>query len=320
MFGIKADWSLDIQERYFTIDDYEGNEARWCDGCGDHAVLATAHRILRDAQLPPEKSVFISGIGCSSRMPHYMATYGLHGTHGRALPLACGVKSRRPELDVWVATGDGDCFSIGAGHWIHAVRYNMDMTILIFDNQIYGLTKKQTSPTSPIDLKTNTHPEGSFLDALNPLTVTLGITNASFVAQVIDWNPPLLYETLKAAHEHKGTSFVRIIQRCPVFVDGITKELQNDSSKLLLLKHHDGIPVAAGLERLFPESREHDPSDMTTALDIARDETTKGIIPVGLLYKNEDIPCYSDLSALGHDITDEDKIAATNKALDAFAI
>ncbi len=320
MFGIKADWSLDIQERYFTLDDYEGNEARWCSGCGDHAVLATAHRILRDAQLPPEKSVFVSGIGCSSRMPHYMATYGLHGIHGRALPLACGVKSRRPDLDVWVATGDGDCYSIGAGHWIHAVRYNMDMTVLIFDNQIYGLTKKQTSPTSPIELKTNTHPEGASLDAMNPNTVTLGITNASFVAQVVDWNPPLLHETLKAAHAHKGASFVRIIQRCPVFVDSITKELQEDASRLRLLTHENGIPVAKGVEKLFPDSVEHDPSDMAGALRIARDETEKGIIPVGLLYQNQNIPCYSDLSGQGVETTDEEKIAATNAALDVFAI
>ena len=320
MFGIKADWSLDIQERYFTLDDYEGNEARWCSGCGDHAVLATAHRVLRDAQLPPEKSVFVSGIGRSSRMPHYMATYGLHGLHGRALPLACGVKSRRPDLDVWVATGDGDCFSIGTAHWIHAVRYNMDMTVLIFDNQIYGFTKKQTSPTTPIEFKTRTHPEGSSLDMLNPNTVTLGITNASFVAQVVDWNPPLLHETLKAAHAHKGTSYVRIIQRCPVFVDSITKELQEDSSRLLLLTHEKGIPVAPGVDRLFPETREHDPSDMNSAMEIARDETLKGIIPVGLLYQNREIPCYDELSCIGHDATDEKKIAATNDALDSFAI
>ncbi len=320
MFGIKADWSLDIQERYFTIDDYEGNVARWCDGCGDHAVLATAHRVLRDAQLPPEKSVFVSGIGCSSRMPHYMATYGLHGLHGRALPLACGVKSRRPDLDVWVATGDGDCYSIGAGPWVHAVRYNMDMTVLVFDNQIYGLTKKQTSPTTPIEFPTNTHPEGASIDMMNPNTVTMAITNASFVAQVVDWNPPLLYETIKAAHQHKGSSFVRIIQRCPVFSDSITKELQEDSSRLLLLTHENGIPVAPGIDRLFPESREHDPSDFNQAMAIARDETEKGIIPVGLLYRDASRPCYDDLSTVGHDATDEEKITATNGALDAFAI
>ncbi len=320
MFGMKADWSLDISERYFTLDDYQRAEARWCPGCGDHAVLAASHRVLRDAQMPPEKSVFVSGIGCSSRMPHYVGTYGLHGLHGRALPLACGVKSRRPDLDVWVATGDGDCYSIGAGPWIHAVRYNMDMVVLIFDNQIYGLTKKQTSPTTPLSVPSNTHPEGAILDMLNPNTVTLGITNASFVAQVVDWNPPLLYETIKAAHEHRGSSFVRVIQRCPVFVDEITKELQDDSSRLLLLNHENGIPVGKGVDRLFPQQREHDPSNMADALQIARDETEKGIIPVGLLYQNRDLPCYDDLSSVGIDITDEQKIKGVNEALDQFAV
>ena len=134
MFGLHADWSQEIFERYFTMGDYAGGEARWCPGCGDHAVLTAVQRIMRDEQLKPENSVAVSGIGCSSRLPHYMGTYGFHGLHGRALPLACGVKARRPELDVWVATGDGDCFSIGTAHWIHALRYNMDMTVLVFDN------------------------------------------------------------------------------------------------------------------------------------------------------------------------------------------
>jgi pyruvate/2-oxoacid:ferredoxin oxidoreductase beta subunit/ferredoxin len=214
MFGLKADWSLEVFERYFTMGDYAGGEARWCPGCGDHAVLSAAQRVLRDEQQRPEKSVCVSGIGCSSRMPHYLGTYGFHGLHGRALPVACGVKSRRPDLDVWVATGDGDCFSIGTAHWIHALRYNMDMTLMVFDNAVYGLTKAQTSPTSPAGFKTNTHPFGAILEPVNPLTVTLGVTNVSFVAQVVDWNPPLLYQTLKAAYRHHGTGFVRIIQRC----------------------------------------------------------------------------------------------------------
>ena len=117
MFGLKGDWSLDVKERYFTLEDYCGAEPRWCTGCGDHGILAAVHRVCRDAQLKPEKTVAVSGIGCSSRLPHYMKTYGFHGLHGRALPVACGIKSRRPDLDVWVATGDGDCFSIGAAHW-----------------------------------------------------------------------------------------------------------------------------------------------------------------------------------------------------------
>ena len=140
MFGLKGDWSLEVKDRYFTLDDYSGAVPRWCTGCGDHGILAAVHRVCRESQIAPEKTVAVSGIGCSSRLPHYMKTYGFHGLHGRALPVACGVKSRRPDLDVWVATGDGDCFSIGAAHWIHAMRYNMDITLLVFDNGIYGLT------------------------------------------------------------------------------------------------------------------------------------------------------------------------------------
>jgi len=317
MFGLKADWSLDVFERYFTLGNYAGGEARWCPGCGDFAVLNTVHRILRDAQLPPEQTVAVSGIGCSSRLPHYMGTYGFHGLHGRALPLANGIKARRPDLDVWVATGDGDCFSIGAGHWIHALRYNIDMVVLVFDNAIYGLTKKQTSPTSPTGMTTNTHPQGAPLPALNPLTVTLGVSNISFVAQVMDWNPPMLYQTIKAAHQHKGTSFVRIIQRCPVFSESFCKPLQEDTSQVLLLHHADGIPVDDNVKRVFENQREHDPSDWLGAMEIAHDTRQ---IPMGLLYRNPDAVVYDDISSQGLNKTNAEKLTAINAALDKFAV
>ncbi len=317
MFGLQADWSIEVFDRYFTLGDYAGGEARWCPGCGDHAVLTAVQRIMRDEQLKPEKSVAVSGIGCSSRLPHYMGTYGFHGLHGRALPIACGVKSRRPDLDVWVATGDGDCFSIGTAHWIHALRYNMDMTVLVFDNAVYGLTKKQTSPTSPLGLKTNTHPFGAIMEPLNPLTVTLGITNISFIAQVVDWNPPLLYETIKAAHKHRGTGFVRIIQRCPVYARGFYEELQDDPSRLLLLTHENGIQADKSARRLFPNQLEHDPSDLSRAFTVAADRSK---IPVGLLYHNPDAPCYEDLSSEGVDMTPEDRLAGFNAALDRMTI
>ena len=206
-------WDIEPAPRVCTLDDYKGVEARWCPGCGDHAVLNAVQRLARDKQLPPEKTVVVSGIGCSSRFPHYMSTYGFHGLHGRAFPVACGVRSRRPDLHIFVVTGDGDCCAIGTAHWIHTIRYNMDLTILLLDNNIYGLTKNQTSPTTRIGERSNTHPKGSFLSPLNPISVTLGITNASFVAQTIDWNPPHLYNTIKAAHEHQGLSFVRVLQR-----------------------------------------------------------------------------------------------------------
>ena len=317
MFGLKADWSLDVFDRYFTLGDYAGGEARWCPGCGDFAVLNSTHRVLRDAQMEPEKTVFVSGIGCSSRMPHYVGTYGFHGLHGRALPVANGIKSRRPDLDVWVATGDGDCFSIGAGPWIHSIRLNMDMVVLVFDNGIYGLTKKQSSPTTPMGMKTNTHPNGALMPPLNPLTITLGISNVSYVAQVPDWNAPLLYECIKDAHAHRGTSFVRILQRCPVFSEEFCKPMQDHPESMLLLTHENGIKADDSVKRVFPQHHEHDPADWLGAMALAHDADR---IPLGLLYRNPDAIVYEDLSAQGLDTTNQEKLDAINKALDTFAI
>ena len=146
---------LRMVEDQHELEDYQSGVPRWCTGCGDNAILTAVQRLCRDENLRPEKTVFVSGIGCSSRFPHYMRTYGFHGIHGRALPIAEGVKMARPDLHVFVNTGDGDCCSIGAAHWIHAVRYNMNMTLMLHDNQIYGLTKMQASPTSPIGTKSN---------------------------------------------------------------------------------------------------------------------------------------------------------------------
>ncbi|MEE9271219.1 MAG: thiamine pyrophosphate-dependent enzyme, partial [Candidatus Krumholzibacteria bacterium] len=157
MFGLKNQCILGDEE-YKTLEDYEGGMSRWCPGCGDNGILAATQRLCRDEQLPPEKTVFVSGIGCASRFPHYMNTYGFHGLHGRALPTAEGVKIRRPDLHVFVNMGDGDCCSIGTAHWIHAIRMNMDMVVMLHDNSIYGLTKKQVSPTTPLGWKTNTTP------------------------------------------------------------------------------------------------------------------------------------------------------------------
>ena len=317
MFGLKGDWSLEVKERYFTLEDYSGAEPRWCTGCGDHGILAAVHRVCRDSQVKPEKTVAVSGIGCSSRLPHYKKTYGFHGLHGRALPVACGIKSRRPDLDVWVATGDGDCFSIGAAHWIHAMRYNMDLTLLVFDNGIYGLTKKQTSPTTPLDIPTNTHPHGALLPPLNPLTVTLGITNISFVAQIVDWNAPLRHEVITKAHQHKGTSFVRIIQRCPVYVEAIGKTLQDEPARMKLLTHEKGVQVDDSIKRLFPNHAEHDPSDLAAARALAEDSS---VLPLGILYQNPDAPRYDLMSSAGMQMSVDDKIAGLNQALDQFAI
>jgi 2-oxoglutarate ferredoxin oxidoreductase subunit beta len=253
-------------------------------------------RLCRDEGLRPEKTVFVSGIGCSSRLPHYMRTYGFHGIHGRALPIAEGIKLTRPDLHVFVNTGDGDCCSIGAAHWIHAIRYNMNLTVLLHDNHIYGLTKKQASPTSPVGTKSNTTPRGSYLDAMSPLTVTLGVQNASFVAQAADWIPESLFQIITAAFRHRGLSFVRILQRCPEFVGTMFEPWVHDPQRMLMLTHEDGIQVSPALQKIYRNQVVHDPSDIHRAREIASSEDP---IPVGILYRNPSVPCYEDLRRAG---------------------
>ena len=230
---------LRMHDQHHELEDYQSGVPRWCTGCGDNAILAAVQRLCRDEDLRPEKTMFVSGIGCSSRFPHYMKTYGFHGIHGRALPVAEGIKMARPDLNVFVNTGDGDCCSIGAAHWIHAIRYNMNMTVMLHDNQIYGLTKKQASPTSPRGTKSNTTPRGSYLEGLNPLTVTLGVQNVSFVAQAVDWIPEVLYDIIRAAYHHKGLSFVRILQRCPEWLPKMLDPWVHDPLKTKLLTHEE---------------------------------------------------------------------------------
>lgn len=317
MHGERHEWEAEAQPRTCTLEDYQGATARWCPGCGDHAVLNAVQRLARDKQLPPEKTVVVSGIGCSSRFPHYMKTYGFHGLHGRAFPVACGVRSRRPDLHMFVVTGDGDCCAIGTAHWIHAIRYNMDLTILLLDNNIYGLTKNQTSPTTRTGEKSNTHPRGSELPPLNPLSVTLGINNASFVAQSIDWNPPHLYNTIRAAYEHRGTSFVRILQRCPHFTSHVFAEVQQDMNQVLLLNDEQGIPLDPGLQRLFPNRAAHNPLDLAAARALASRED---VYPVGLLYRNENAARYDFQTSRGIGTSQADKLAATEKWLNRFEV
>ncbi|MDX1584522.1 MAG: thiamine pyrophosphate-dependent enzyme, partial [Thermoanaerobaculia bacterium] len=282
---------VEDDERDFEISDYEGRIARWCPGCGDHSVLTSVQRLLASEQLKPESTVFVSGIGCSSRFPHYVKTYGFHGLHGRALPLATGIKLHRPELDVFVVMGDGDCASIGAGHWMHATRYNMNMTALMLDNNIYALTKKQTSPTTPQGLKSNTQPAGSVLDPLDPLTTALGMTGSSFVAQTAEWVPAHLYATLQAAYRHQGFSFVRILQRCPVYTPEVFQAAAKDPAVTELLVHEDGLNVPS-LESVYKKQIVHDPSNLNKALELAGPTET---IRLGIFYRNEAKPRYEDI-------------------------
>ncbi len=317
MYGIKQDWELEPAPRHFVLEDYTGSVPRWCSGCGDHSVLGALQRLLRDEQLPPEKTVVVSGIGCSSRFPHYMKTYGFHGLHGRPLPVACGVRSRRPDLNLFVVTGDGDCCAIGTGHWIHAIRYNMKMVVMMLDNNIYGLTKMQTSPTTPKGKTSFTHPDGAVMSPINPLSVTLGITNASFVAQSIDWNPAHVYATLQAAHQHPGLAFVRVLQRCPHYMPKEFEIIQQDPTKVLLMQHPDGIHLDDAVARLYKNRVEHDPGDLHGARQLAARED---VVPIGLFYRNASAERYDHAAARGLTMTVDDKVKAAQAELERFLI
>jgi 2-oxoglutarate ferredoxin oxidoreductase subunit beta len=306
-----------LHEEHHSLEDYQGGVPRWCNGCGDNAILAAVQRLCRDEDLSPERTVFVSGIGCSSRFPHYMRTYGFHGIHGRAFPIAEGIKMARPDLNVFVNTGDGDCCSIGAAHWIHAIRYNMNLTVILHDNYVYGLTKKQVSPTSPRGLKSNTTPRGSDLEALNPLSVTLGVQNASFVAQAADWIPEVLYDIVAAAFRHRGFSFIRIIQRCPEFLPELLEPWLHDPQKTLLLTHEDGLRPSPDLTRIYKNQCEHDPLDIDRAREIA---SSVDAIPVGILYRNPDVPCYEDLRKAGQARPAERIRAGLEAELDKFTV
>jgi len=303
------------EDREWTMDDYAGVLARWCPGCGDHAVLTAVERVLETEQLPPEQTVCVSGIGCASRFPHYLKTYGFHGIHGRALPVAMGVKLRRPELNVFVVMGDGDCCSIGAAHWIHTTRYNPDMVVLMLDNGVYGLTKNQTSPTSPRGLPSNTQPRGAFLPPMNPISATLGVSNASFVAQTGDWVPAHLYATILAAHRHRGFAFVRVLQRCPQYTTNLFDSAMRDPGLVELMVHPSGIMLPE-LDRIYKNQVRHDPADLHEAQRLANAD---GKIRLGVFYRNEELPVYEETRAVTSKSASE-KVALLNKELDRHAV
>jgi len=232
-----------------TKKDFQSSsDPRWCPGCGDYSILAQVQTVMPELGIPRENIVFISGIGCSSRFPYYMNTYGFHTIHGRAPAIATGLKMSRPDLQVWMVTGDGDALSIGGNHFIHLMRRNVDIKVLLFNNRIYGLTKGQYSPTSELAKKTKSTPMGSIDAPFNPLHVALG-ANASFVARSIDVDPPHLKATLKRAAEHKGTAFIEIMQNCNVFNDGawqhITDKKVKDDAQIRL-EHGKPLVFAKG--------------------------------------------------------------------------
>jgi len=231
----------------YTPKDFQSDQdLRWCPGCGDYSILAQLQRVLPDLGVSREKYVFVSGIGCSSRFPYYMNTYGFHGIHGRAAAIASGIKMARPDLFVWVVTGDGDALSIGGNHFIHTCRRNLNIKILLFNNQIYGLTKGQYSPTSVFGQITKSTPYGSIDHPFNPVMLALG-AEATFVARSLDRDPKHLQYVIRRAAEHQGTSFVEIYQNCNVFNDGAffkftEKETKDDN--VVVLEH--GKPLVFG--------------------------------------------------------------------------
>jgi 2-oxoglutarate ferredoxin oxidoreductase subunit beta len=229
-----------------TMKDFKSDqEVRWCPGCGDYAILAAVQGFMPELGLERHKIVFVSGIGCAARFPYYMQTYGMHSIHGRAPAIATGLSTSRPDLSVWVVTGDGDALSIGGNHLIHALRRNIDIKILLFNNEIYGLTKGQYSPTSEVGKVTKSTPYGSLDHPFNPLSVAIG-AEASFVARAIDTDRKELTEVLRAAAEHRGTAFVEIFQNCNIYNDGAFDFVREDKANRIYLKH--GEPIRFGAE------------------------------------------------------------------------
>src|SRR2546429_3554325 len=228
----KKDWSSD-------------QEVRWCPGCGDYSILTAVQMLMPELGTTRDNTVFVTGIGCSSRFPYYMNTYGLHSIHGRAPAIATGLAVARPDLDVWVITGDGDGLSIGGNHLIHALRRNVNLTILLFNNQIYGLTKGQYSPTSELGKVTKSTPFGSVDYPFNPISLALG-AEATFVARTHDLDRKHMMETFRRAHAHKGAAFVEIYQNCNVFNDGAFDFVREDKTNRIYLEH--GKPIRFGEE------------------------------------------------------------------------
>jgi 2-oxoglutarate ferredoxin oxidoreductase subunit beta len=232
-----------------TRKDFEsGEEPRWCPGCGDYGILTAVQLLLPDLGVKPEEMVFVSGIGCAARFPYYMNTYGVHGIHGRAPAIATGVAMARPDLHVWVIGGDGDMLSIGGNHLIHALRRNVNLKIIMFNNQIYGLTKGQYSPTSELGKVTKSTPFGSVDHPFNPLSVALG-AEATFVARTHDMDRKHMQQTFRRMHGHAGAAFVEVYQNCNVFNDGAFDDiLKRDNRPNMLIDLQHGEPIRFGAD------------------------------------------------------------------------
>lgn len=228
------------ETKYTAKDFSSGIDVRWCPGCGDFSILAQVQRSFPQlVGIEKEKIVFISGIGCSSRFPYYMNTYGFHTIHGRAAAIASGVKTARPDLSVWMATGDGDCLSIGGNHFVHLLRRNIDINVLLFNNRIYGLTKGQNSPTSEHGKITKSTPHGNVEYPINPIAMAIGV-EGTFIARAMDVDSKHLQSLIQRAHQHKGTSFIEILQNCVIFNDGAFDSFtlkEHRDNRVIYLEH-----------------------------------------------------------------------------------
>ncbi|MDR1079294.1 MAG: 2-oxoacid:ferredoxin oxidoreductase subunit beta [Propionibacteriaceae bacterium] len=293
-------------------------EVRWCPGCGDYSILAALTGLLPELGVKRENIVIVSGIGCSSRLPYYVDTYGLHSIHGRAPAIASGIAIARPDLSVWVVSGDGDALSIGGNHLIHALRRNVNLNILLFNNRIYGLTKGQYSPTSELGKVTGSSPVGSTDHPFNPVSLALG-AEASFVARALDTDRPGLTDALRQAAQHRGAALVEIYQNCPIFNDGAYDSLKGPTSDQSLIRLEQGRPIVfddgrwglirdpasgdlqvaavdqVGLDRvLIHDATRPDPS---LAFALSRLTDLSGQIkrcPIGV-FRDVERPCYDDL-------------------------
>jgi len=301
--------SLTLTKEDFTSDQ----EVRWCPGCGDYSILAQTKKILPELGIPKEDIVFVSGIGCSSRFPYYLNTYGIHGIHGRAPAIASGIKLANPDLTVFIVTGDGDGLSIGGNHLIHLCRRNIDVTVLLFNNRIYGLTKGQYSPTSERGKITKSSPYGALENPFNPVKMALA-AGATFVARSIDREPKHLAEIIKRAVRHKGTSFVEIYQNCNIFNDGAFASLTDKGKKDHVVIMEEGKPYIFGQEKdkvlswqdgVFIESTFqdnikyplHEPVEDRASVEFALAEMTYNDdlpTPIGI-FKIEELPTYDEL-------------------------
>jgi 2-oxoglutarate ferredoxin oxidoreductase subunit beta len=298
-------------------------EVRWCPGCGDYSILASVQKVMPTIGVAKENIVIISGIGCSSRFPYYMNTYGMHSIHGRATAIASGLKASRPELSVWIVAGDGDSMSIGGNHTIHMLRRNLNVNFLVFNNQIYGLTKGQYSPTSEVNKITKSSPQGSIDHPFNPAALALG-ADATFVGRTMDRDPKHMQTMIARAEQHQGTSFLEIYQNCNIFNDGAFEVFTEKSTKLVHgLYVEQGKPLTFGangekgirFDGIRPEVVEigskysaddmwiHDEKDFYKAQILTRlfdNPSEVGAVfprPFGVFYTN-DRPCYEQMMSL----------------------